>query len=194
MVNRSLSGENVLIALGSNATSRHGTPRETVEKALGRLQQAPFCMVAKSRLYLTPFLPVGQGADVVNAVVQVRTTLAPEAVLAHLHAIESEFDRTRGPRWTDRTLDLDLIASGDLVLPDVETLRHWIELDPARQRVEAPDRLVLPHPRLQDRAFVLVPAAEIVPDWMHPLTGRTIREMRDALPDGERAAVTVLAG
>jgi 2-amino-4-hydroxy-6-hydroxymethyldihydropteridine diphosphokinase len=183
----------VLVALGSNATSQHGTPRQTVSKALRELDNGPSSrLVAKSRLYLTPFVPAGQGADVVNAVALVETNLEPRAFLARLHAIEKVFDRDRNARWADRTLDLDIVAFGDLVLPDAATLQFWIELDPARQKEQAPETLVLPHPRLQDRAFVLVPAAEILPDWRHPLTGLTIGDMRDALPDDEVDAVTVL--
>ncbi|GKY86200.1 2-amino-4-hydroxy-6-hydroxymethyldihydropteridine diphosphokinase [Sinisalibacter aestuarii] len=188
----SYTGGNTLVALGSNATSQHGTPRETVEKAVAALNAGPVHVVATSRFYLTPFIPVGQGADVVNAVALVETALPPEALLAHLHAVEARFDRERGTRWGDRTLDLDIVAMGDLVLPDAATVRRWMDLAPERQKREAPDRLILPHPRLQDRAFVLVPAADIAPDWAHPLTGQTIRNMRDALPGDEVAAVRVL--
>jgi 2-amino-4-hydroxy-6-hydroxymethyldihydropteridine diphosphokinase len=109
-----------------------------------------------------------------------------------LHAIEAAFDRERGSRWANRTLDLDLIAMGQTVLPDRATLDHWISLPFEMQKREAPEGLVLPHPRLQDRAFVLVPAAEIAPDWRHPLTGRTIAEMRDALAVEEVSAVRPL--
>lgn len=184
--------KSVLVALGGNATSRHGTPRETVSEALRALDEGPFRLVTKSRLYLTPFVPAGQGADVVNAVALVDTALAPHAVLARLHEIEAAFGRDRAARWADRTLDLDIIAFGDLVLPDAPTLQRWVDLDSKRQNEQAPDTLVLPHPRLQDRAFVLVPAAEILPDWRHPLTGLTIREMRDALPESDVSAVKVL--
>ncbi len=187
-------GEKALIALGSNATSQHGTPRETVEKALEALDEGPLRVVAISRRYLTAFVPSGQGADVVNAAALVETALGPVALLAYLHGLEARFDRTRGARWSDRTLDLDLVAMGDRVLPDRATLARWIALAPEVQKRAAPDTLILPHPRLQDRAFVLVPAADVAPDWVHPITGQTIREMRDALPRAAVAEVKVLDG
>lgn len=130
----------------------------------------------------------------VNAAALVETTLEPEAVLAHLHEIEKAFGRDRRVRWSDRTLDLDLVAMGARILPDRATLARWIDLPFEAQKTEAPGELILPHPRLQDRPFVLVPAAEIAPDWAHPLTGRTFAQMRDDLPAEEVAAVKVLKG
>lgn len=188
------SGGKALIAIGSNATSSHGSPSETVKHALAALDREPFALVAASRLYLTPFIPAGAGEDVVNAVALVETALEPEALLAHLHRIEAAFDRDRRVRWSNRTLDLDLLAMGARVLPDRATLARWIDLPFEAQKTDAPEELILPHPRLQDRPFVLVPAAEIVPDWAHPLTGRTIAQMRDALPVEDVAAVKVLEG
>lgn len=190
----SSNGGKALISLGSNVTSRHGTPRETVAKALVALGEEPLRRIAQSALYLTPFVPAGMGADVVNAAALVQTELSPRALLDHLHAIEARFARTRTQRWVDRTLDLDLIAVGGRVCPDAATVNHWIGLEPDLQKRFAPDELVLPHPRLQDRAFVLVPAADVWPDWVHPLLAASIAEMRDGLPPQDVADVKRLAG
>ncbi|MAM61898.1 2-amino-4-hydroxy-6-hydroxymethyldihydropteridine diphosphokinase [Maritimibacter sp. UBA3975] len=185
-----LRRDNALVCLGSNATSHAGGPVETLRAALKSLDDGPVKIVRTSRFFVSPFVPAGSEPDVVNAVVALATDLKPNALLTRLHEIEADFDRRREVRWTSRTLDLDLIAIGESILPDPSTLREWVHLPPDRQKSAAPDRLILPHPRMQDRAFVLVPMADIAPDWRHPLSGRTVRDMLDDLPPSDIAAVT----
>jgi 2-amino-4-hydroxy-6-hydroxymethyldihydropteridine diphosphokinase len=91
-----------------------------------------------------------------------------------------------------RTLDIDLLAMGDSVLPDPATQDRWRDLAPEDQVRVTPDALVLPHPRLQDRAFVLVPLADVAPGWVHPRTGLSVREMLERLPAQDRDAVKPL--
>lgn len=79
------------------------------------------------------------------------------------------------------------------MLPDPGTWAAWADLPPEVQITRTPDRLILPHPRMQGRAFVLVPLAEIDPDWRHPVLGRSARQMRDALPEAQLAAIRPLA-
>ena len=142
-----------------------------------------------SPLYLTPCFPAGSGPDYVNAaaVVTVRKNLDATALLALLHAAEAAFGRERLSRWAGRTLDIDLLACGDSVLPDAETQALWRNLPLAEQRRRTPDQLILPHPRLQDRAFVLVPLADVAPDWRHPQLGLTVLQMLAALDPAEVA-------
>jgi len=180
-----------LIALGANLSG--GTPGNAgqIETALGHLRAAGLA-VAASRFWRTPAHPPGSGPDFVNACARVETGLDPGELLGLLHRIEAQMGRRREGRWGPRLIDLDLLAAGDRVLPDPYTFGHWYRLPPEAQRSAVPDRLILPHPRLQDRAFVLLPLAEIAPDWRHPVLGRTVTEMVAALAPAERAALSPL--
>ena len=120
-------------------------------------------------------------------------SLGPVDVLAHFHRVEAQFGRARDKRWGGRTLDIDLLAIGNAVLPDAATYATWRDLPLDQQSQRAPDQLILPHPRLQDRAFVLVPLMDVAPDWRHPVIGLTVRDMCAALPAADRDAVVVKA-
>ena len=180
---------NQLVALGSNVTSPAGNPGQTLQNALQILQNCGAMIRATSAFYHTPAFPAGIGPDFVNACVMISTEWRPDETLAQLHAIEAELGRLRKKRWGERTLDLDLLAAGDAVLPDAQTQENWRNLALSEQVEHVPDDLILPHPRLQDRAFVLAPLCDIAPDWRHPLLGLTARQMLDALPETEKTAV-----
>lgn len=143
----------IFIAAGSNLRfcgldSQHIVLRAF--QAIGRIAR----LKRASSLYRTPAWPDPSDPPFVNAVAAIETGMAPEALLAALHAVEAGFGRRRSQRNAPRTLDLDLVAYHDA------------------RREAGPDGqgLILPHPRLVDRAFVLVPLAEIAPDWRHPVT------------------------
>ena len=184
--------QHALVALGANLPHSGMKPPETLRAALALLDGPQVTVAAQSRLFASPCFPPGAGPDYVNAAACVATSLDPVALLQRLHDAEAAFGRARGSRWGQRTLDLDLLAYGDLVLPDTATQDHWRDLDPGAQARTAPDALILPHPRLQDRAFVLVPLAEIAPDWCHPRLGLTVLQMLARLDPADIAAVTAL--
>jgi len=140
------------IALGSNL----GDSAQILRGALLALDRVEgLKVVATSSWYRTA--PVGPPQpDYLNGCALLATTLGPEQVLTHLLRIEQQFGRVRRVRWGPRSLDLDLLFYGDRTLD----LPH----------------LTLPHPRMGDRAFVLVPLADIAPHWQHPHTGETVAE------------------
>ncbi len=181
-----------LVAFGANMQLRGITLGQTILGAAQALTSPAVTVLRMSRLFSTPCFPPGAGPDYVNAAALLETTLAPAALLEWLHRVEADFGRERVVRWGQRSLDIDLLAMGDQVWPDAETHRHWRGLPAAEQSVVAPDQLILPHPRLQDRAFVLVPLADVAPDWRHPILGLTVLEMLAGLDSAQIAAVTPL--
>lgn len=184
--------DHLIVAIGSNVTSTYGGPRQTVQAAVDELGRAPFKLLKVSRFYQTPCFPKGAGPDFVNAVATLACQGEPDAVLRHLHEIEARFGRERVSRWGARTLDLDLLAVGSRILPDEIVLKNWMELSPRRQLEEAPDQLILPHPRLHERGFVLVPMVDVAPDWVHPILGRSVQQMLDGLPDAQKAEIQAI--
>jgi len=170
----------ILVALGANLpTARYGTPAQGLDAALDALAEQGVRPVARSRWYRSAPVPPATGPWFVNGVVRVETALAPVPLLACLLAIESAFGRSRGVAGASRPLDLDLLDYGGQVL-------H-------RTADDSGPALVLPHPRLAQRAFVLAPLAEVAPDWRHPVTGATAGSLLSAVP-AEQAVEPLPAG
>ena len=182
-----------IIALGSNQGTSTHTPVQVLEYAL-RLLKVESCDLGDvSQWYQTPAFPPGSGPSFVNAVATLMTDLAPQNMLETLSSIENTLGRVREKRWGPRVIDLDLIAFNDLVLPDLDGYSHWKDLDLERQTQETPQELIIPHPRVQDRAFVLIPLRDVVPDWIHPVSGASIDEMISALDPRDVADVKPLS-
>ena len=184
--------DSYLIALGANMPSQAGPPRAALHSALDALGAAGARAQSVSSFYHTPCFPPGAGPDYVNAAARIAFEGTPQDLLALLHEVEARFGRTRAERWGQRVLDLDLIAAGNHILPDPQTVQAWLDLPLEAQKTRAPEALILPHPRLQDRAFVLVPLADVAPDWRHPVLGQTVLEMCAGLPASARAEVRLL--
>lgn len=181
-----------LICLGGNQESKAGHPVQTLSAALLYMSGQGLGIRAVSRFFVTPSFPGGISPDYVNSAVSVATDLSPVAILDLLHQIESRFGRARDQRWGSRTLDLDLLAVGQTILPDRSTFQRWHDLPESDQANLAPDQLILPHPRMQGRAFVLVPLMDIAPDWVHPVLGQSVADLCAKLPRADVGAVLPL--
>lgn len=181
-----------LLALGGNLPSDAGTPLETLATAIKSLAATSCQLTAVSRFFATPCFPAGAGPDYVNAAIEVKSDLPPSYMLTLVHQIEQQFGRERQQRWGMRTLDIDLIACGDTVLPNIRIQQQWQHLASQNQLTETPAQLILPHPRLQDRAFVLAPLKDIASHWVHPLIGLSVEQMLAKLPKSDRNAVIAL--
>ncbi len=186
--------KHALVAFGSNLNFGDFSPDQTIIDAVAALAAEGLPVARLSGLYQTPCFPAGAGPDYVNAAASIplRHSQTATDVLAILHRVEAQFGRERIARWGMRTLDIDLLALDDSVLPNRATVQHWLDLPADQQRSMAPDQLILPHPRVQDRAFVLVPLAEVAPDWCHPILGKTTLQMLADLSACDRAQVTAL--
>lgn len=180
------------IAFGGNVETRFGDPLKTMMAAIRHIGKLNIRITQVSRFYDTPAFPEGSGPNFVNGALKCSTSLDPSDLLKELHVIEEEFGRQRTARWGARTLDLDILLNGENVLPDHDIWQYWHDLPAEKQVNVAPDQLLLPHPRLQDRAFVLVPLADVAPDWKHPVLNKTVKEMLADLPENLKNEVKPL--
>jgi 2-amino-4-hydroxy-6-hydroxymethyldihydropteridine diphosphokinase len=146
------------LGLGSNLGDR----RQHLAEAVRRLHAGPALQVIKvSSVYESSPVGVTAQPDFLNLVVQVATTHAPHELLAECLRVETDLGRVRGERWGPRTIDIDLLLYGDMRIDD--------------------ECLNVPHPRMHERSFVLVPLAEIAPTLK--LAGKTIGTFATALGD-----------
>ncbi len=154
----------ILVALGANLPSvAYGPPRETLEAVLRLLGASGLQVLARSHWYASAPVPPADQPPYVNGVVSLGTSLPAGELLSRLHAIEADVGRVRGLANAARPVDLDLLDYDGQISPAAA----WPQL---------------PHPRLHQRAFVLLPLADVAPGWRHPVTGQNLAEMMVALP------------
>jgi len=159
----------ILIALGANLESRYGSPAETLEAAKREIEARGIVIVKSARIWLTAPVPFDPKQDWYhNSLICVETDLAPHGLLELMLNIEEDFGRVRSVKNAPRLLDLDLIAYDDEIIMDGE-------------------RLIVPHPRMHERLFVLRPLKDINKNWTHPKTGHDVATMIQNCPDDQQA-------
>jgi len=155
----------ILIALGSNISGPWGSPAETLDRAVDEISANGTEVLARSRWIETEPYGISDQPGFVNGAIEIKTTLSPEELLLMLHGIEVAAGRKRREKWGPRTLDLDIIAYGDVVMEGDDNSLN----------------LTLPHNDLHNRSFVLLPIQELNPSWQHPVSGKTVTQMLDEL-------------
>jgi len=159
----------ILIGIGANLPSAEfGPPAKTLEAAIAAIAARGITVAARSAFYESAPVPESDQPWFVNSVIRVETTLRPGPLLDVLLEIERQFGRQRSVPNAARVLDLDLLAYGAVAT--------------------GPNACpVLPHPRMHERAFVLLPLAEIAPDWRHPGDQTPLGTLIARLPGGQTA-------
>lgn len=155
----------IVIALGANLPSIHGSPAETIKHAIVEIAKTGVRVLYQSPIYLTAPVPISDQPWYHNAVIGVSTDLSPKDLLKTLQSIENNFGRIRTERNAPRVIDLDIIVYHDVVQNE--------------------NNLILPHPRMDERAFVLYPLKDIAPEWRHPITKKHINHLIYDIPEGQ---------
>jgi len=161
------AGKRAYIALGANLAFEGMSASVLLAQALSAIQAAGFTPLAVSNVWQTAAWPPSDQPDFYNAVAAVDPgDVSPQALYQVLRAIEQRFGRERRERWAARTLDLDILAMDGVqgTFGDV----------------------TIPHPRMQERAFVLAPLVEVAPGWRHPSSGLTAAELLETVPAEQR--------
>lgn len=154
---------NVFIGIGSNL----GNPGRNCLDAVNRIDLVAGCKkTGLSHLYLTEPVGVDKQPWYVNCVASISTELSARSLMDNLLSIEADMGRIRSKKWESRNIDLDILLFNNDIITE--------------------ENLIIPHPLMHKRRFVIVPMLDLAPDLIHPSLGKTMSELLDALPDDEQ--------
>ena len=156
----------ILIGLGANLNGPYGAPEQCLQACSGLLADAGVYIVKSSNIWKSAPVPVSDQPWYCNAVCAVETILSPDQLLHALATIENDTGRERHEANAARVLDLDILTYNNEIINDAH--------------------LIVPHPALHERAFVLYPMQEIAPHWVHPQLDKSVDEMIVDIPKGQQ--------
>lgn len=174
------------LGLGANLPFAGNSLDQSVLAAIDALSDTIIAGVRQSPLYVTTPMPDTNQPDFVNCVLMGETHLSVSDLLTACQKVEAQFGRERHARWSARTLDIDILSYGNAVVPADGT---WSALSANAADGSIVPPLAVPHLRLHERAFVLVPLVDVAPSWRHPVFHKTSVELLQALPKPDRASV-----
>lgn len=181
-----------LISFGANIPGPFGSPADTLNHALQEFHLESLLIENKSSFYSSLSFPDLQKPKYINGCLQISVNCEADDVLGRLKSIEKRMGRQQEYRWASRICDLDLLSFGNKVAPTPEIFNYWYKMQLKNQILKKPNQLLLPHPRIQDRAFVLKPLLEFAASWTHPVLHMTVTEMFNFLPEEQRDSVVLI--
>ena len=184
--------EYVLI-LGANMPSKFGDILTTLQMCVEYIKnEEPIDLISQSKWYQSESFPDKSKPTFINVGIKIISKLEPYQILKIIDEIEKGFGRIRKRRWDARVCDIDIIYCNKKIIPTRNILKKWMSMKIEEQLITTPRTLILPHPRIQDRLFFLVPLNELSPNWRHPILGKTAKEILDSIPQNEIDVLEVI--
>ena len=165
------------IALGANINSSFGSPFETLKICIEKLETLNIKVNKISHWYESIAFPDPLDPPFINCCLNILTNYKPLELLDCFKKIEEDFGRKDEKRWKSRVCDIDILSQEQQISPNLSTFNFWYKMKLEKQKIKKPNKLIIPHPRIQDRDFVLIPLFDVAENWVHPVFKKNIKSM-----------------
>jgi 2-amino-4-hydroxy-6-hydroxymethyldihydropteridine diphosphokinase len=166
----------ILLSLGSNLDSKFGDSKQTLLKCYDFFNNDKIKIIKKSSFYESLAVPNKLDPKFVNSVISIDTNLSPEEIMNYILSVETNFERKREKLNAPRTCDIDIVDYNGKVI-NISTDKI---------------SLVIPHPRLEERSFVLYPIREIDKNWKSPISGKNVNQLIENLDPETKKSITII--
>ena len=184
---------NYVVVLGSNLPSEFGNSFETLKQCIFEIRKhLAVESLLESNWYSSSSFLDKREPKYLNVGIRFSTNINPSELIEFTSGLENKYGRKRSRRWTSRTCDIDILLCDQQILPNREYFKKWLKLDFSDQIRLVPEKLVIPHPRLQERTFFLKPLHDLQPKWVHPFLKLNAKEMLDSLQLNEIESICEL--